>query len=403
MLRRKIDHGARFYDMRIRQMAKKPPATMSIKQVIDFWTSNRTIEEKLIESANHLRSELPHRLAHRLIDIQNLPFIVVCNPHMQKIYQIYLHSFDHIVDYPPINSMYDNSLFGEMLSELFDGHSNVVPELARALRDVQRCSSPAQQADMQQFLDRTLVRRISTRMIAGQHLASMNMHGATSPIKRDDASPEPQQQTIGLIEVYCCPAEVVRACAEAAAMQCEEHFGVAPKVDIQGHIEATFSYVRVHLDYMLLEILKNAMRATVEFQRKQLIENGGAEGLDDDAINDLLTLPDVQVVISGSEHEMCIKVSDRGGGIPHKLLSTVWTYGFTTADADKLLEESTQPQRGGRSLTPMHGFGFGLPLSRVYAKYFGGDLQVNSMMGYGTDVYLSLGRLGQNMEKLVGI
>jgi len=46
------------------------------------------------------------------------------------------------------------------------------------------------------------------------------------------------------------------------------------------------------------------------------------------------------------------------------------------------------------------GYGYGLPLCRLYARYFGGELQVISMEGYGTDAYLHLSKLGTSEEPL---
>lgn len=44
--------------------------------------------------------------------------------------------------------------------------------------------------------------------------------------------------------------------------------------------------------------------------------------------------------------------------------------------------------------------GLGLPMTRVYAEYWGGSLQHTSMEGYGTDVFLHIEKLGNRLEQL---
>lgn len=44
--------------------------------------------------------------------------------------------------------------------------------------------------------------------------------------------------------------------------------------------------------------------------------------------------------------------------------------------------------------SPLAGLGYGLPISRNYARIFDGDLKIMSMEGYGTDSFIYLPRLG---------
>lgn len=112
--------------------------------------------------------------------------------------------------------------------------------------------------------------------------------------------------------------------------------------------------------------------------------------------------PPIKVVIAdGSDNEdVVIKVSDEGGGIPRSNMKKIWSYLFTTADpsiqegmvGDNEDDHSTEP--------PLAGLGYGLPISRAYCRYFGGDLSIMSMEGYGTDAFVYLARLGNTREPL---
>lgn len=46
------------------------------------------INSKPLKSANYVRSELPIRLAHRLRDLQSLPYAVVTQESMAEVYEV---------------------------------------------------------------------------------------------------------------------------------------------------------------------------------------------------------------------------------------------------------------------------------------------------------------------------
>jgi len=138
----------------------------------------------------------------------------------------------------------------------------------------------------------------------------------------------------------------------------------------------------------MLELLKNSMRATVEWH-----------GMDDCA-----EFPPIKVVIAdGADNEdVVIKVSDEGGGIPRSNTQKIWSYLFTTADPKiQAGMVGSGPVDMDHGLdAPLAGLGYGLPISRSYCRYFGGDLSIMSMEGYGTDAFVYLTRLGDTREPL---
>lgn len=111
-------------------------------------------------------------------------------------------------------------------------------------------------------------------------------------------------------------------------------------------------------------------------------------------------MPSIKIVIADGEdnEDVCIKISDEGGGIPRSAISRIWSYMYTTADSGVFDMLDSPNDFGGDA--PLAGLGYGLPISRLFARYFGGDLQIISMEGYGTDAYLHLQRVGNASEPL---
>jgi pyruvate dehydrogenase kinase 2/3/4 len=224
-----------------------------------------------------------------------------------------------------------------------------------------------EEGEINQFLNEFNWRRIDTRMIMGQHIA---MHTE-------------RPGYIGMIALDCNLEEIVQLAIDDADLLCDRHMGVSPPVDVQIFKQGPFAYVPAFLHHMMFEIVKNAMKATVQ-------KHESREG----------DLPHVKIVLSIPEdgEDLVIKVHDKGGGMDSHTLSKIWDYFFTTADKHIDLSD-TSLQSGAHGYTvPLCGYGHGLPLSRLYAQYFGGDIEVVSMINYGTDVYFNLKRLDPELH-----
>ena len=366
-----------------------------------------------LQMAGFLRHELPVRLAHRILDLDQVPLLREM-PAVQQVKGIYVNSFRELTNFThSIQTIQDETAFANLLTTLYQKHAGVLVQMARGayqLRELIRTqekqkrrtaimknnsisidADPLHVANdkafermvgCHRFLDRFYMSRIGIRFLAGQYLSLRRENNASSSI--NDPQNLLQSHYIGMICPTTSPHDCVRQATADASMMCRRTYGRCPPVQVSGRLDLSFSFIPSYLHYILLELLKNALRATMD------------RHLHSD------TVPPVEVVIAdGMDNEdVVIKISDEGGGIPRSQVDKIWSYLFTTAD-HKVQQsfiggDDNTKDHGNES--PLAGLGYGLPISRSYCRYFGGDLDLTSMEGYGTDAFVHLKRLGDSKE-----
>ncbi|KAI3707719.1 hypothetical protein L6452_26348 [Arctium lappa] len=340
---------------------------VTLRYMMEF--GSRFTHRNHILAAQFLHKELPIRIARRAIELESLPYGLSEKPAILKVRDWYLDSFRDLRSFPDIKDQNDEQEFTKMINLIKVRHNNVVPTMALGVQQLKKGLDPKLDYqdldDIHQFLDRFYMSRIGIRMLIGQHVA---LH-----------EPNPPPDRIGYIHAKMSPVEVARNASEDARCVCLREYGSAPDVNVYGDPNFTFPYVPTHLHLMVFELVKNSLRAVEE------------RFMDSDKL-----APPIRIIVADGLEDVTIKVSDEGGGIPRSGLPRIFTYLYSTAKNP--LDE--QSDLGTGDMATMAGYGYGLPISRLYARYFGGDLQIISMEGYGTDAYLHLSRLGDSQEPL---
>lgn len=299
---------------------------------------------------------------------------------LPKPYRSYYIPAPKDIVYPPEVLNY-NKLVTNTLTKIKRRHDATVATVARGVQSWKRKKNFTYlDNSVDEFLDKFYLSRIGIRMLIGQTIA-LNQQ-AMGNMYSDDY--------VGIICLHTNIMEVAQDAIDAARFACEEHyeFEEAPPVQLYCPEDLEFMYVPGHLVHMLFETLKNSLRATIEFQQRLHPDKDISE----------LKFPPVKIIVAEGLEDITVKISDEGGGIPRSAIPLVWTYFYTSAK--QKIDEYDPSLRNGNFKPPFMGLGVGLPHSRLYARYFSGDLKLISMEGYGTDVYLHLNRLNSSLEPL---
>ncbi|KAI1438845.1 branched-chain alpha-ketoacid dehydrogenase kinase [Xylaria sp. CBS 124048] len=392
---------------------------ISLRQLMVFGRS--LTKERLLSSANYVRTELPTRIAHRLRDMQSLPYVVVTNKHISEVYELYYTAFDTFRRVKEIKTLDENDDFCSVISSMLRAHLSVIPKLAMGILE---CNGLLPTAELDLFMNTILRSRISRRVIAEQHLS------LTETFNSDWFSPGAklsESEFIGEVFLKCVTRDVVERCGRIVQDLARSTYGpdaLIPEIRVEGHLEATFPYILSHLEYIIGELLRNSVQAVIEHHPNRKCDKP----------------PPIEVTLCEAQKHVIIRISDRGGGISRDVLPYLWSFTkgpstrqrlenlgqvpFLAATPEELSVDNTSsdshnvdsPKHSDTYTYPLHShhgslkslstrppnlrLGMGLPLSRVYAEYWAGSLELHNLEGYGVDAFLQISKLGNKNEQL---
>lgn len=389
----KADAPYHFYQNKVLEpYLKQTIHANTLRQYIVF--GRHMTSDRLVTSANWVRDELLVRLAHRIRDFQQLPFIVGTNPNIEWSYRLYWGAFEALRKTPTIKTTQDNDSFCTLLVNLFEDGQQVLPRMALGISE---CASHFKPHDnvLDRFLNRMLQARISRRLLADQHLAlTKACNGGGPSVSSSSSSSNKSKNQVGIFNTECSARAILDQVLALVTRQ-YQHPSSLPPVQVQiPENDIIFAYIPDQLQHILYELLHNATKYT-------LLHHHGTT----------TSLPPIRVTVSANKTDVFFRVSDQAGGIVMPKYERLWSYqeranrGDFTDFQHVPLMPVTMADRFRQQQTTANGphhvsLGIGLLMSRVFAEYWGGELQVITMDGYGTDAYVRIPRTGLLTENI---
>ena len=398
----------------VHEWASQSPTPLRLADVFRYGDPAADISQRL-HNAQFLHRELPIRVSQRVVDLLTLPHGLSRAEPIRQVVAVYMLYLKRLQATPFPDSVESEEIFTDLLQSLIMDRTSVPTSIARGVQawlsslPQEDPSLPRAVKEMEEALYCFFTARVGLRFLTEHHVLSCKRKGFRDLRNITNMFPvDDEEDYRGCIQSNCNVVQEVRKVADLVTKQTKEFLQSSsalhntpgldkpeaetlkcPEIEIVecNKEQRGFTYVPHHLHYMMTELLKNSVRATVRHHYRQSYEDGTP---------DEASPPPIRVIIAKGDEDVTIKIADKAGGIPRSRMQTIWKFAHSTA-SESGLETSdfgTDEVLGARIR------GFGLPLARIYARYFGGELTLKSTEGYGVDAYLYLPRLGDSCEKL---
>lgn len=381
-------------DALVHLYASREIIKLNVKKSLEIFSS----ESK--HSAIFCHRHLPVVLAHFISGLDNLPLGLNAMKSIRLVRQTLLSSFTKLVTCVIPVSQEQTEVFRTILEEIEESHADRdllqttavgVLELKEHLGRHRRALLNLKYSDPRwsninisenEVLPYRAFSAIQAPLdFCNRCMIEYNFFSRMLINSKDQTS---SKKKVGMVDLEINLERIVRRAVDDAKQICTDHYGDCPDVVFEVSTdseELKFAHMSTTVRYIVLELMKNAFRATVEAHMAK----------NDLGIVTCADMPPVRVLINlrqNTEHA-CICISDEGNGLSDTALEMAMAYSYTSVSNPALQvgDSETGKLKAPATPSPLAGYGYGLPMSRIYAEAFGGDLVLQSMEGFGTRAY----------------
>lgn len=294
--------------------AQRPIDYCYAARMIEACSPHHRTPVSLIQTAVELREQLLVRVAHCISCFQSLPFLPASNPVLLALHDRYRKLFESLAKIPMIETDADEENFFQSTNTLMAQNSDVIKHLSTGCREASKHFKSY--ACMRTFLDNLLSTRLTMRLLAEHYLELRKRQ------KRRIRS----DHWRGAICMEFSPAKMVQECIDAVSSVCLEKYGIAPPVHVEDLMGYSVPYFPDVVEYIVRELLKNAMRALVEHHLARLSDLTLVKAFFEAERDEPLCK--VLITTDRDDEHFNIVIRDQGGGIdesPENLFQYLYT------------------------------------------------------------------------------
>lgn len=329
--------------MRLTNILKKYASKKETPLLLTYLNTHNPIKYQSI----FLKEELSIRLSHRIFDLLKLPYGLPMIPEIKSVINLYYNSFEKINLHPRIMNIENVESFTITLDKIKNNHKNLEYTIAEGLK---KLDNPLIDYNIiNKVLDTFFLSRISIRTLISHQINTFN---------KDNP-----------VITNCILNKIIDDVIYDITNISNLYYCYEPKIIYTNNFkdDIYLHYIKSHLYYIINEILKNSIMA----HSKNNIDEP------------------IHIFTDQTDKYIIININDKGLGFDIDDLNKIMSYSY-----------STTPINNINNSYILSGLGFGLPLTKLYIKYFGGKLFINPIEKSGTNIYIYIKKLDNTLEHL---